>query len=115
EHLDKRDRKQNSHGEEQYAGQPGQHDKQRGEPQRNPTMRCGKFSRAAFAADFGVPRIRMAARTEFEIVSSAAEITIERLSRCNSMALVAKAHRFLQERVALIARWPEPDGRPESI
>ena len=78
---------------------------QRREPQRHVRMRCREFARAALAADFGIARIRMPVRAEFEIVRPSAEVAEQRLAGGDSMALVAIAHRvFLNERVALIAR-----------
>jgi len=59
-------------------------------------MRRGKIPGAALVADFGVARIRMAVRTEFEIVGATAKIAKQRLAGGDSVALIAVAHSGFQ-------------------
>ena len=80
--------------EEQQTGDRREKSKERGQPNRNSWMRRREFARAALTADLRGARIGMPARTEFEIVGSPAEVTEERLSGSNSMAVVAIAHGF---------------------
>jgi hypothetical protein len=47
----------------------------------------------------------MMPRTEFDIVGPAAELTEQRLSRCDSAAIVAVTHKLLTKASAFLVRW----------
>jgi len=51
----------------------------------------------------------VARRAELGVEAGAAVVAVKRLAVCDAMAIVAIAHRFLQERLLVVAGRSQPD------